>query len=113
VYGIIMSILMKGRWPTTFFNDNPNPSDYLAGFMFFWAGFGAGLCNVFSGISVGIAGSSAVLGDAQNPRLFVRLIVVEIFASALGLFGVIVGIVSVSFEKRRRSLTHCGSDQRC
>jgi V-type H+-transporting ATPase proteolipid subunit len=95
IYGIIMAILMRQRFDRSY-GQNPNPTDYLAGFMLFAAGIGAGLCNIFSGVCVGIAGSSAALGDAQNPKLFVRLIVVEIFGSALGLFGVIVGIVGIT-----------------
>jgi len=93
IYGVIMSIVFSSKL-------NPVPEDklytgsnYYTGYALFWSGITVGMCNLICGVSVGINGSSAALADAADSTLFVKVLVIEIFSSVLGLFGLIIGLL--------------------
>lgn len=93
IYGVIMAIILQAKIVEL---EGGAPSSAYAGYAIFAAGVTVGLSNLFCGLSVGVVGSSCALSDAQNASLFVKILIVEIFASALGLFGVIIGIIMAS-----------------
>lgn len=107
IYGVIIAIILAGQLDYAPPNFHPvgetlnqwQNQAMVAGWAIFCCGLTVGLSNLFCGISVGVSGSGAALGDAQRPELFVKMLVVEIFASALGLFGVIVGILQANHGK--------------
>jgi len=53
----------------------------------------SGLSGLAAGIAIGIVGDAGVRAYAQQPKLFVGIILILIFAEGLGLYGLLVDIV--------------------
>lgn len=63
------------------------------GFAHLSSGMACGLAGLAAGMAIGIVGDAGVRANAQQPKLFVGMILILIFAEALALYGLIVGII--------------------
>lgn len=86
IYGVVVAVLIAGAI-------EPSPTYTLyRGFLHLGAGLAVGLSGLAAGYAVGIVGDAGVRGTAQQPRLYVGMILILIFAEVLGLYGLIVAI---------------------
>merc|ERR1711981_487542 len=84
IYGLVVSVLIS--------NDLKQQTPLFTGFIQLGAGLSVGLSGLAAGYAIGIVGDAGVRGTAQQPRLFVGMIPILIFAEVLGLYGLIVAI---------------------
>merc|ERR1712130_124257 len=89
IYGLITAVIINGKMTS---------GDYSAysGYAHLGAGLTVGMSSLAAGLAIGIVGDAGVRANAQQPRLFVGMILILIFAEALGLYGLIVGLVVAS-----------------
>jgi len=74
-----------------------NPQYTLfAAFGHLGSGLTGGLSGLAAGMAIGIVGDAGVRATAQQPKLFVGMILILIFAEALGLYGLIVALIMSS-----------------
>jgi len=85
IYGLVVSVLIS--------NDLKQQASLFAGFIQLGAGLSVGLSGLAAGFAIGIVGDAGVRGTAQQPRLFVGMILILIFAEVLGLYGLIVALL--------------------
>jgi len=85
IYGLVVSVLISGQLAMRM--------SLFQGFVQLGAGLSVGLAGLAAGFAIGIVGDAGVRGTAQQPRLFVGMILILIFAEVLGLYGLIVALI--------------------
>ncbi|XP_078046389.1 vacuolar H+ ATP synthase 16 kDa proteolipid subunit [Augochlora pura] len=85
IYGLVVAVLIAGGLER-------NGYSLFKGFVHLGAGLAVGFSGLAAGFAIGIVGDAGVRGTAQQPRLFVGMILILIFAEVLGLYGLIVAI---------------------
>jgi V-type H+-transporting ATPase proteolipid subunit len=87
IYGVVVAVLIAGQ-----LEEAGDKYSLYRGFIHLGAGLSVGLSGLAAGYAIGIVGDAGVRGTAQQPRLFVGMILILIFAEVLGLYGLIVAI---------------------
>ena len=77
IYGLVVSVLIS--------NNLQSQMQLFTGFVQFGAGLSVGLAGLAAGFAIGIVGDAGVRGTAQQPRLYVGMILILIFAEVLGM----------------------------
>lgn len=78
IYGLVVSVLIS--------DGLTQQMALFTGFIQLGAGLAVGLSGLAAGFAIGIVGDAGVRGTAQQPRLFVGMILILIFAEVLGEF---------------------------
>eukprot|EP01089_Gocevia_fonbrunei_P005618 TRINITY_DN160_c0_g1_i1.p1 TRINITY_DN160_c0_g1~~TRINITY_DN160_c0_g1_i1.p1 ORF type:complete len:161 (-),score=53.79 TRINITY_DN160_c0_g1_i1:64-546(-) len=87
IYGLIISVIVA-----TNVTDTESYTGFK-GFAHLGSGLSVGLSGLAAGMAIGIVGDAGVRATAQQPKLFVGMILILIFAEALGLYGLIVALI--------------------
>merc|ERR1712154_37335 len=89
IYGLITAVIINGKMEAATYSA-------YSGYAHLGAGLTVGMSSLAAGLAIGIVGDAGVRANAQQPRLFVGMILILIFVEALGLYGLIVGLVVAS-----------------
>ena len=84
IYGLIVGVLLQSK---------AKNADMQMGYQFLGAGIVCGFSSLASGFAIGIAGEKLLQSYAQTDKMFIGMILVMIFAEAIGLYGLIIAIV--------------------
>ncbi|KOC16154.1 V-type proton ATPase proteolipid subunit [Aspergillus flavus AF70] len=85
IYGLVVSVLIA--------NNLAQKVTIYTSLVQMGAGLAVGLSGLAAGFAIGIVGDAGVRGTAQQPRLYVGMILILIFAEVLGLYGLIVALL--------------------
>ena len=86
IYGLIVSVILIQKI-------NNSSYSYYDGYKHLASGLCCGLSSLAAGMAIGIVGDAGVRANAQQDKIFVGMILILIFAEALGLYGLIIALI--------------------
>jgi|Transcript_12846 V-type H+-transporting ATPase proteolipid subunit len=86
IYGLIVAVILVQKI-------NDTDYKYYDGYKHLASGLCCGLSSLAAGMAIGIVGDSGVRANAQQEKIFVGMILILIFAEALGLYGLIIALI--------------------
>ena len=86
IYGLIVAVIL---------NQKMNVPEYTSdkAYSHLAAGLSCGLSSLGAGIAIGVGGDAGVRALGQTDKVFVGMMLILIFAEALGLYGLIVSLI--------------------
>ena len=85
IYGLIVAVILNQKIG--------NDYSYKKGYSHLSSGLCCGLSSLGAGIAIGIGGDAGVRALGQTDKIFVGMMLILIFAEALGLYGLIVSLI--------------------
>ncbi len=86
IYGVLIDLQISNGFER-------NTYSLFVGAIHLGAGLCVGLSGLAAGIAIGIVGDAGVRAVAQQPRVFVGMVLILIFAEVLGLYGMFMSIM--------------------
>lgn len=88
IYGLITAVVLIQK-----INSEANTYTYIEGFRHLASGLCCGISSWAAGIAIGYAGDAGARALGQQDQVFVGMMLIMIFAEALGLYGLIVALI--------------------
>jgi len=98
IYGLIIAVIIANQVQAP--SGGVTQYSSFTGYAHLAAGLACGLSGMAAGIAIGIVGDAGVRASAQQAKLYVGMVLILIFAEALGLYGLIVGLILTSKESK-------------
>ena len=86
IYGLIVAVIITN-------NIKKDGYTVFAGFIHLGAGLGAGFASLAAGYAIGVVGDICCWAYSKTDKIFVAMILMLIFAEALGLYGLIIALL--------------------
>mmetsp|Transcript_32957 Transcript_32957/g.57707 ORF Transcript_32957/g.57707 Transcript_32957/m.57707 type:complete len:168 (-) Transcript_32957:559-1062(-) len=94
IYGLIIAVIIANAVTPP---EGSKPAySWFSATAHFGGGVACGLSGLAAGLAIGVTGDCMTRASAEQPKLFVGMVLILIFAEALGLYGLIVGLILAS-----------------